>query len=297
MTLNAVGPGIVDLVERTLREDLGGDLSPEADITTRWTLDGETPARARILARSRGVLAGIDIACAVFTRVDPALTLRRRGVDGDTVDVDDSVLEIAGSAAAILTGERTALNFLQQLSGVATLTRAFVDTVIGTGAQITDTRKTVPGLRDPQKHAVRCGGGVSHRSGLHDAVLIKENHVTAAGGVSEAVRRARLGAQGAGRPDTRIMCEAEDLDQVRALVAKGPQLAPDRILLDNMSPELMRQCVEIVRATTPDVELEATGNIDLSTVRAAAESGVNLISVGALTHSAPALDLSLLFIH
>jgi nicotinate-nucleotide pyrophosphorylase (carboxylating) len=152
-------------------------------------------------------------------------------------------------------------------------------------------------LRDPQKHAVRCGGGVSHRSGLHDAVLIKENHVTAAGGVSEAVRRARLGAQGAGRPDTRIMCEAEDLDQVRALVAKGPQLAPDRILLDNMSPELMRQCVEIVRATTPDVELEATGNIDLSTVRAAAESGVNLISVGALTHSAPALDLSLLFIH
>ena len=157
MTLNAVGPGIVDLVERTLREDLGGDLSPEADITTRWTLDGETPARARILVRSRGVLAGVDIACAVFTRVDPALTLRRRGVDGDTVDVDDSVLEIAGSAAAILTGERTALNFLQQLSGVATLTRAFVDTVIGTGAQITDTRKTVPGLRVLDK--VCAGGG------------------------------------------------------------------------------------------------------------------------------------------
>lgn len=297
MTLNAVEPDVADLVDRTLREDLGGDLSPESDITTRWTVKGDTPARARILARGRGVLAGLDIACAVFARLDRALRLRRRAGDGDTVVVDDTVLEISGSAAAILTGERTALNFLQQLSGVATLTRAYVDTVAGTGVKITDTRKTVPGLRDLQKHAVRCGGGVSHRSGLHDAVLIKENHVTAGGGVSEAVRRARLGAQGAGRPDTRIMCEAENLDQVRALVDDGPQVTPDRILLDNMSPALMRRCVAAVREAAPDVELEATGNIDLSTVRAAAESGVDFISVGALTHSAPALDLSLLFDH
>lgn len=286
---------VAALVEQALQEDLGGQITPEADITTRWTVTGDASARARILARTSGVAAGVEVACAVFCCVDPTLTLQRHAEDGDGIDVDTTILEIGGSAAAILTAERTALNFLQQLSGVATLTQAYVAAIAGTSARITDTRKTVPGLRDLQKHAVRCGGGVSHRQGLFDAVLIKENHVTAAGGVVEAVRRARLGAQGADRADTRIMCEAEDLDQVRALVASGPGRAPDRILLDNMSPELMRQCVDIARANAPAVELEATGNIDLSTVRAAAEAGVDVISVGALTHSAPALDLSLLF--
>ncbi len=289
-------PGIADLVDRALREDLGGSLSPEADVTTRLTVAEDTPAQARILARARGVLAGVDVAVSVFDRIDPALVLQCHTEDGAIVNPEDTVLDISGSAAAILTGERTALNFLQQLSGVATLTRTYVDAIAGTGAQITDTRKTVPGLRELQKHAVRCGGGISHRSGLHDAVLIKENHVTAAGSVTEAVRRARLGAQGSQKPTMRIMCDAEDLDQVRALVAGDPHLAPDRILLDNMPPELMNQCVAVVREAAPDVELEATGNIDLSTVRAAAESGVDVISVGALTHSAPALDLSLLFL-
>jgi nicotinate-nucleotide pyrophosphorylase (carboxylating) len=277
-----------NLVATALREDLGGDLTPKADITTQWIVDGDTSARARIIARCSGVIAGIDVACAVFHQVDADLSLQRRAGDGDPVDIDDPVLEITGSAAAILTAERTALNFLQQLSGVATLTRAFVDAIAGTEARITDTRKTVPGLRDLQKQAVRSGGGVNHRYGLYDAVLIKENHVTAAGGVIEAVRRARLGAQGAGRRDTRIMCETEDLDQVRALVDGGARLAPDRILLDNMSPDLMRQCVVVARKCVPAIELEAT-------VRAAAETGVDVISVGSLTHSAPALDLSLLF--
>lgn len=289
------GSDLASLVEIALREDLGGNISPEADITTRWTVTGDAAARARILARKAGIVAGIDVACAVFSTVDPGLSLQRHVADGDSIAVNSTLLEIGGSAAAILTAERTALNFLQQLSGVATMTHAYVTAVAGTAARITDTRKTVPGLRDLQKHAVRCGGGVSHRQGLYDAVLIKENHVTAAGSVTEAVRRARLGALGADRADTRIMCEAESLEQVRALVADGPDLAPDRILLDNMSPQLMRQCVELVRAAAPAVELEATGNIDLSTVRAAAESGVDVISVGALTHSAPALDLSLLF--
>ncbi|HCL29221.1 MAG TPA: carboxylating nicotinate-nucleotide diphosphorylase [Candidatus Latescibacteria bacterium] len=291
-----IGSSIANLVDRALREDLGDNLSPEADITTRWTVAEDTPAQAHILARARGVVAGVDVAVAVFNRVDPSLMLHCHTVDGASVDADDTVMDISGSAAAILAGERTALNFLQQLSGVATLTRTYVEAISGTGAQITDTRKTVPGLRELQKHAVRCGGGISHRSGLHDAVLIKENHVTAAGSVTEAVRRARLGAQGSQRPVTRIMCEAEDLDQVRALVAGGPHLAPDRILLDNMPPELMHQCVSVVREVVPDIELEATGNIDLTTVRAAAETGVDVISVGALTHSAPALDLSLLFL-
>jgi nicotinate-nucleotide pyrophosphorylase (carboxylating) len=293
--MNLVESSITELVEISLREDLGGNIFLESDITTQWTVEDDAPARARILARDCGIVAGVDVASAVFSRVDPTLSVERRAEDGDRVQPDDTVVEISGSAAAILTGERTALNFLQQLSGVATLTRAFVDRIAGTGAQITDTRKTIPGLRELQKHAVRCGGGISHRMGLHDAVLIKENHVMAAGTVVEAVRRVRLGAQGAGRPDTRIMCEAEDLEQVQALVAGGPRLAPDRILLDNMSPELMRQCVLVVRQAAPEVELEATGNIDQSTIRAAAETGVHVISIGALTHSAPALDLSLLF--
>ena len=294
---STVVASIANVVDAALAEDLGGELTPKSDITTQWTVSGDAPARARILVRRTGVIAGIDVACAVFLRVDPALSAQQHAKEADTVTRDDTVLEISGSAAAILTAERTALNFLQQLSGVATLTRAYVDAIAHTGARITDTRKTVPGLRDLQKRAVRSGGGISHRHGLFDAVLIKENHVTAAGGVAEAVRSARLGAQGAGRGDTRIMCEAEDLDQVRALVGGGPRLAPDRILLDNMPPALMRECVELARRTAPTVELEATGNIDLSTVRAAAETGVDVISVGALTHSAPALDLSLLFDH
>ena len=295
--LASLHPAIYEnLVDLALREDLGA-IDVDCDLTAAWTVDSAAEDRARIIARQPGVVAGIEIARAVFARLDDGISFLAQVEDGAEVAVDHALIQLQGRARALLAGERTALNFLQQLSGVATLTHRFVAAVAATSAQITDTRKTTPGWRQLQKWAVQLGGGVNHRMGLYDAVLIKENHVTAAGGVSEAVRRARLGAQGAGRPDTRIMCEAEDLDQVRALVAKGPQLAPDRILLDNMPPELMRQCVEIVRATTPDVELEATGNIDLSTVRAAAESGVNLISVGALTHSAPALDLSLLFIH
>ena len=215
--------------------------------------------------------------------------------DGDYLAAGDKVLRLRGPAAPILVGERTALNLLQQLSGIASLTRAYVDAVAGTRARITDTRKTTPGLRRLQKEAVRRGGGFNHRFGLHDAVLIKENHARAAGGVVEAVRRARKGAAGLGGARVLVMCEAETLDEVRALVGDGPRGRPDRILLDNMPRASMAECVRFVQSAAADVEIEATGGITLEEVRDVAETEVDWISVGALTHSAAALDLSLLF--
>ena len=294
-SLREPGSSLQEVVERALREDLGGELSAAADLTTRWTVPAQTPAGARILARSPGVVAGLDAVRAVFLCLDSTMEIDAQHADGDAVLPDATVVCLAGSASAILVGERTALNFLQQLSGVATLTRAYVDAVAGTNARITDTRKTIAGLRYLQKHAVRCGGGVSHRFGLHDAVLIKENHAAAAGGVAEAVRRARQAATAEALDEVRVMCEAETHAEVCQLVAGDPGTTPDRILLDNMTTDELRRCVETVRAAAPHVDIEATGNVSLQTVRAIAEAGVDIISVGALTHSAPALDLSLLF--
>ena len=288
-------PGLQEIVERALREDLGGELHPDADITTRWTVAGGGEASARILSRGTGVAAGVRAARLVFQRLDPDLAVEAAVADGDDLAAGATVLHLRGAAAPILAGERTALNLLQQLSGIASLTRAYVDTVAGTSARITDTRKTTPGLRRLQKEAVRSGGGFNHRFGLHDAVLIKENHARVAGGVVEAVRRARRGTEAQGGARIPIMCEAETLEEVRALLGAGPGILPDRILLDNMPPPSMAECVRLVQSRAAKVETEATGGITLEEARAVAETGVDWISVGALTHSAPALDLSLLF--
>ena len=288
-------PGLLEIVERALGEDLGGEIDLDADITTRWTMGGGAEARARIFSRSTGVAAGVQAARLVFRRLDPDLAVTAVVADGDDLSPGATVLELRGSASPILVGERTALNLLQQLSGIASLTRAYVDAVAGTRARITDTRKTAPGLRRLQKEAVRSGGGFNHRSGLHDAVLIKENHARAAGGVVEAVRRARRGAAAQGCSRTPVLCEAETPEEVRALLEAGPGVRPDRILLDNMPAASMAECVRLVRSSAAEVEVEATGGIGLEGVGAIAGTGVDWISIGALTHSAPALDLSLLF--
>lgn len=290
-------PYIEAAVEVALQEDLGTcHLSARADLTTALVVGEAGTAWARILARAPGTVAGVEVAEAAFRRIDARVRMERLSQDGARVEADQDILRLSGPAGAILAAERTALNFLQRLSGVATLTRAFVDAVAGTGARITDTRKTTPGLRRLEKHAVRCGGGVNHRMGLYDAVLIKENHAAAAGGVAAAVEKARRAAGDRGRPEVRVMVEAETADEVRSLVEAPAAARPDRILLDNMGLDQLRECVALARAAAPDIELEATGNVELATVRSVAETGVDVISIGALTHSAPALDISLLFV-
>ncbi len=278
------------LLDWALAEDLGGAIDLQNDITSAWTLDAGARASARIIARQAGVLAGVEVARATFARLDPALSFAALAEEGETVAKDQVLIRLEGSAHALLSGERTALNFLQRLSGVSTLTRSYVGAVEGTHARITDTRKTTPGWRHLQKWAVLQGGGVNHRMGLHDAVLIKENHAAACGGVDEAVRRARQRAAAFGRKIA-VFVEAETLAQVESLIPLGP----DRIMLDNMANETMRQAVALIRAADPSIAIEATGGYTLETVAAAAATGVDLISIGALTHSAPALDLSMLF--
>ena len=287
---------IDEIVGRALREDLG-TASPQLDddITTAWTVDSTVHTRARIIAKKPGVISGTGVACAVFQRLDPDAHCQVFVPDGGSVDAATIVIGLEASDGAILTGERTALNLLQRLSGTATYTRAFVQAVEGTGVRITDTRKTTPGLRRLEKYAVLCGGGVSHRVGLHDAVLIKENHAAAAGGASAAVLKARQAARSRGLEGVAIMVEAHSLDDVRQLVALDSADRPTRILLDNMGPELMSQAVQIIRPVDPPIEIEATGDIGLHNARVVADIGIDLISIGALTHSAPALDLSLLF--
>ena len=287
------------VVESALAEDLGSpEPSPARDLTTAWTVAPQAKARARIVARQRGVIAGLPVACAVFRRLDGSVQFGRLAAEGSIVDSGGTVAEMSGPARSLLVGERTALNLLQRLSGTATLTRGFVTEIAGTGVHVTDTRKTTPGLRQLEKYAVRCGGGVSHRRGLYDAVLIKENHAAAAGGCAAAVRLAREGAargdaEGASSP--RVMVEARNLDEVRELTALERSLRPDRILLDNMSTQVIREAVVLIRPLDPPIEIEATGGIGLHNVREIALTGVDLVSIGALTHSAPALDLSLLF--
>ena len=275
------------LVDLALREDLG-HIDVDADLTASWTVDADAEDRARIIAREDGIVAGIELARAVFARLDKRICFLAQVEDGAKVAANEELIHLQGPARALLAGERTALNFLQQLSGVATLTHHFVAAIDGTAAQITDTRKTTPGWRQLQKWAVQLGGGVNHRMGLYDAVLIKENHAAAAGGVGQAVAKARLRAVDQAVP---IFVETEDLDEVQDALAEGP----DRIMLDNMDTATMRRAVEIIRASNPTIEIEATGGYTLDTVRAAAETGVDLISIGALTHSAPALDMSMLF--
>jgi nicotinate-nucleotide pyrophosphorylase (carboxylating) len=268
---------VADVVARALAEDVGA-----GDVTTRATVPDGARASATITQKAPGVVFGLEVAETAFRQADPALEVERLCPEGEWQEPGTPVLRVTGSAAGILTAERTALNFLQRLSGVATMTAKYVLAVEGTGAKILDTRKTTPTLRPLEKAAVVAGGGTSHRFGLFDMVLIKENHVEAAGGVGAAVRAARERF-----PDLPLDVEVQTAEEAREALAAG---AP-RILLDNMSPDEMRA---IVDETAGRAELEASGGIDLSTVLAVAETGVDFISVGALTHSAPALDLSLI---
>ncbi len=269
---------ISDAVAGALAEDLGltGDLTTDATIEADWT------ATARIVAREAGTVAGLDVAAEAFLQMDAELELDLSVNDGDRVAPRSTVMRIAGNARAILTAERVALNFLGRMSGIATLTARFVDAVAGTGAAIVDTRKTTPGLRAFEKYAVRTGGGMNHRIGLFDAVLIKDNHIAIAGGIGAAIAAARARAGHM----VKIEVEVDTLAQLDEALAHGI----DAVLLDNMAPDQLRAAVAKCNG---DVITEASGGVNLDSVRAIAESGVQLISVGALTHSAPILDLGL----
>lgn len=264
-----------------LAEDLG-----TGDITSEMLIPPEATGQARIVAKEPGVLAGLALAAKVFECVDPELRFETLLVDGDRIAAGQWVARIAGPARGILAGERVALNFLQRLSGVASLTAEFVKRIEGTGACILDTRKTTPGLRALEKYAVHCGGGTNHRFGLYDAFLLKDNHralLAALGApLGPAVRRAREGLPAG----TVIEVEIDTLAQLDEVI----EAAADIVLLDNMSPEDMRAAVDRIGGR---MRTEASGGIALDNVRAAAEAGVDFISIGALTHSAPALDLSL----
>jgi nicotinate-nucleotide pyrophosphorylase (carboxylating) len=267
---------LLDLVDRALTEDVGS-----GDVTTEATVPESARAVATILQKEAGVISGLDVAEAVFRRLDADCVVER-GPEGAWRDAGASVLRVEGSARALLTGERTALNFLQRLSGVATMTARCVRAIEGTGARILDTRKTTPGLRELEKAAVAAGGGTNHRAGLYDAILIKENHAALAGGVGEAVRRARAHA-----PGLPLEVECRTLDEVDEALAAGAT----SILLDNMTPTGLREAVQHVNGRA---ELEASGGVTLESLREVASTGVQFISIGALTHSAPALDLSLI---
>jgi len=278
----SVIPPEPSILREAAHRALGEDRGP-LDLTTQALVPPEKQGRARIFAKEPGILCGVPVAIAVFRELDPHLHLEATAEDGTRIEPGTTVLKIKGPLAPILTGERSALNFLQQLSGVATKTRAFVDAA-GDKTRILDTRKTIPGLRALQKYAVRCGGGVNHRMGLYDAFMMKDNHVAyMAGdaGLVEAVEAAR-----ALDPDAPIIFEADTLDQVRALL----ELKVDRILLDNMSCDEMR---EAVRLSGGKIPLEASGNMMLERVPEVAATGVDFISVGALTHSITSLDFSL----
>ncbi len=269
---------IHDVVARALAEDLGA-----GDLTTAAVVPAGARATARIEQRAPGVVSGLDAAREVFAQTGPELRFEVLAEEGAWRE-PGHVAVIEGDAAAILAGERVALNLLGHLSGVATITASYVRAVDGTGARILDTRKTTPGLRALEKRAVIHGGGASHRAGLYDAILVKENHALLAGGVGEA---ARLAVANPGDADF-VESEVESVEELNEALAAGV----DRVLLDNMSPADMHTAVELARGT--GVSLEASGGISLDTVRAVAETGVDFISVGALTHSVPALDLSLL---
>jgi nicotinate-nucleotide pyrophosphorylase (carboxylating) len=267
----------VDPIQNALEEDIGA-----GDLTSEFLVPAEHQSAARIFAKENAVLAGTQAAQAAYQQLDSQLAITIRRQDGDAVSPGDTVLEIAGRTRSILTGERVALNFIQRLSGVATITRRFVEAVAGTGAQILDTRKTTPGLRALEKAAVKAGGGRNHRLGLFDAVMVKDNHLLAHPSLAAAIKEIRQKY-----PELLIEVEADSIDQVREFVLLE---AINLILLDNMRPEEIRHCVELRR---PGLKFEASGGVSLSTVRAIAETGVDYISVGQLTHSAPAIDFSL----
>jgi nicotinate-nucleotide pyrophosphorylase (carboxylating) len=271
--------GLKELVRRALSEDVGS-----GDVTTGATVPEQARARARIVQKAPGTIYGFDAAEAVFTQLDPDARCERLVQEGVWREDGGPVLTVEGAARALLTGERTALNFLAHLSGVATISARAARAVQGTGARVLDTRKTTPGMRALEKAAVAAGGASNHRAGLYDAILIKENHIAAAGGIAQAIDRVRAAApELAGTLEVEVR-NPQEIDE--ALAAKAP-----RLLLDNMDDAQLRAAVAQV---TGRAELEASGGVTLETLRARAETGVEWVSMGALTHSAPALDLSLI---
>lgn len=269
---------VEDAVRAALREDLGR----AGDITSMATIPAGRIATATISARKAGVLAGLPLARAAFRLMDPEISFTAHLADGAALTPGALVARISGDARAVLSAERVALNFLGRMSGIASLTAAYVSAIAHTRARIVDTRKTTPGLRAFEKYAVRCGGGMNHRFGLDDAILIKDNHIAVAGGIVPALRAAKAAAGHL----VKIEIEVDNLDQLAQVLNEGA----DAVLLDNMSPDLLTRAVAIVAGR---IRTEASGGVTLETVAAIAQSGVDMISVGALTHSAPVLDLGL----
>jgi len=276
MTLPA-GFDLDDFVRRTLAEDLGTG----GDVTSNATIPADAHFVAEMNARQEIVVAGIEIAAAFFRALDPEVRVEELTEDGSRVAPGTVLMRLDGNARAMLTAERSALNTLQHLSGIATLTRTYVDAIAGTGAVLIDTRKTIPGLRALEKYAVRMGGAQNHRMRLDDGVLIKDNHVAVCGGVAQAVRSAKAANTGLA-----VQVEVDRIAQIEPALEAGA----DRLLLDNMDPAMLRQAVKLVDGRVP---LEASGGVTLEIIRSIAETGVNFISVGRITQSAPAVDIGL----
>ena len=268
---------LAQFVDRVLEEDLGTG----GDVTSRATIDADARFTAEMNSRQAIVVAGLEIAAAFFRKLDPQVQIEQIVKDGDKAEHGTTLMRLVGNARAMLAAERAALNTLQHLSGIATLTRRYVDAIAGTGAILIDTRKTIPGLRVGEKYATRMGGAQNHRMRLDDGVLIKDNHVAVCGGVAEAVRRAKAANTG-----LEVQVEVDRIDQIEPALAAGA----DRLLLDNMDPATLREAVALVSGRVP---LEASGGVTLETIRFLAETGVNYISVGRITQSAPAVDIGL----
>jgi len=271
---------IQEIVKIALEEDLG-----KGDITSELIIPEKQKGMGFIIAKEKGIIAGLEVAKSVFKQVDPGLVFKPLVSDGDKVRPNQKVALIRGKAKSILAGERTALNFLQRLSGIATLTGEFVRKIRGTKAKILDTRKTTPGLRLLEKYAVKKGGGKNHRQGLYDMILIKDNHIEAAGSISLAIRKALRNRKG-----LKIEVETRNLEEIKEAL----NFKINRIMLDNFRSEDLKKAVKLIRSKNKKVEIEASGKVNLKNVRKIALSGVDFISVGALTHSAKALDFSLL---
>ena len=270
------------LVDDMVRAALNEDLGRAGDITSLATIPQGKTAQAEFVARKEGTIAGLAFAASAFRLLDPSLHFEAFVQDGQAVRGGTCLARVSGSALAILSGERVALNYLGRLSGIATLTAHYVKAVAGTGAQIVCTRKTTPGLRAAEKYAVKCGGGANHRFGLDDAILIKDNHIAVAGGIAPALRAAKAAVGHL----VKIEIEVDTLDQLREVIGEGA----DVVLLDNMNPAMLREAVAMIGGR---MKSEASGGVNLETVRAIAESGVDMISIGALTHSASVLDIGL----
>lgn len=272
-------------IERVINTSLEEDLRDVGDVTTNSVVPENAQASARLVAKAEGVLAGLDIFLQVFAHVDPCLSFEKKAEDGDLLKVGQEIALVNGNARSLLVAERTALNIICRLSGVATAAKTYLDAIAGLPTKILDTRKTTPGMRTLEKYAVAVGGGTNHRIGLFDAILIKENHIAMGGGVIEAVKSARAAS------DLPVQLEVENMEEL----AQAIEVGADSVLLDNMTPEQTRIAVEFAKAKAPSsFLLESSGGITIKNVKDYAAAGVDRISIGALTHSVVALDMSLL---